>query len=189
MRKQTQRLFMIGSLLGACNPAVAGAPGHLDLTAFETEVKAAKQQAGQLELEILTAGSIPMDGKSGAFGYAALTDKGNNVLVLVTHLPIDDSSHEDPKSGFHPHVLDLKAPGVACAGATFEVDVASSKQNRAFDADYRWKVDGSKVKVEAVPTADLGDPGVDGVAAFTLKPVIGSDGTVTNLCVTVVDQL
>ena len=47
-----------------------------------------------LELEIKTTGKIPMDGKSGAFGYGALTDRGNNLLVAVTHLPIDDSAYE-----------------------------------------------------------------------------------------------
>ena len=45
-----------------------------------------------------------MDGESGAFGYAVLSSETNNALVLVTHLPIDDSSHDDPVGGFHTRV-------------------------------------------------------------------------------------
>jgi hypothetical protein len=51
-------------------------------------------------LEVETNVAIPMDGKSGAFGFGALTDGTNNVLVLTTHLLIDDSSHEHATSGF-----------------------------------------------------------------------------------------
>jgi len=47
-----------------------------------------------------------MGGKSGAFGYGALTDGGNNLLVAVTHLPIDDSSYEKTLSDIHTHALD-----------------------------------------------------------------------------------
>lgn len=47
-----------------------------------------------------------MDGESGAFGYGTLTDVGNNLLVVVTHLPIDDSSYEKTLSDIHTHVLD-----------------------------------------------------------------------------------
>ncbi len=75
-----------------------------------------------------------------AFGYAALTDGGNNLLVLVTHLPIDDSSYEHPESGFHTHVLDLKAPGEACPGADFEVDQTNSgKKTRHSTLTTQWK--------------------------------------------------
>lgn len=165
------------------------AQDHLRLKEIEISREAAKSGASTLSAEIETAGKIPMDGKAEAFGYALLTDQGNNVLVLVTHLPIDDSSHEDPKSGFHAHVLDLKAPSPACSGATFEVDLDNSKKNSAFDAAYRWKVKGAEIEVEAVPTGDLGDAGVEGVAAFTLKPILGANGAPTNLCVTVTDQI
>jgi hypothetical protein len=88
-----------------------------------------------------------MDGKSGAFGYAALTDDGNNLLVAVTHLPIDDSSYEKTPSGFHTHVLDLMKPTAACAGANFEVDLVNSGKNKAFDADYAWSVKKGKLTI------------------------------------------
>ena len=184
----TKQIRSYVALLLACSaPAALAAPDHLTLK--EVEVERSADRKGQLEIEIETMGKIPEDGKSGAFGYAALSDQGNNVLVLVTHLPIDDSSHEDARSGFHAHVLDLKAPGPACAGATFEVDLENSKKNTGFDANYRWKLKGAKATLEGVPGAELGDAGIEGIASFTLKPILGADGAPANLCVTVVDQI
>jgi hypothetical protein len=156
-----------------------------------TELKVLSEGKGNsktLDFELRTDAPIPVDGKSGAFGYAALTDSGNNIMVAVTHLPIDDSSHEDPVTGFHTHVLDLKAPTSACQGASFEVDLENSGKNSAFDADYKWKVDGNKVSVDNVPVSDLGDAGVEAVVSFTLKPVLDANKKPTNLCVTVVDK-
>jgi hypothetical protein len=186
--KKTTATLAAGTLWLVSSAGLA-AEDHLTIQFVEVERKAAKPNGGEINLKISVQGAVPMDGKAGAFGYAVLTDQGNNALVLVTHLPIDDSSHEDPKSGFHTHVLDLKAPGPACPGATFEVDLENSKKNAAFDADYRWKIKGSDIRIEAVPTADLGDAGVEGVAAFILKPVLNAKKAPTNLCVTVTDQI
>ena len=74
--------------------------------------------------------NIPMDGKSGAFGYGTLTDGGNNLLVSVKHLPIDDSYYEKTLSDIHTHVLGLMEPTAACTGANFEVDLASSGKTK-----------------------------------------------------------
>ncbi|MGR9085462.1 MAG: hypothetical protein ACU841_00105 [Gammaproteobacteria bacterium] len=166
---------------------VAETAGHLSIS----QLKVLAEGVGSnktLDVEIRARQPIPADGISGAFGYAALTDNGNNVMVVVTHLPIDDSSHEDPKSGFHTHVLDLKAPTDACAGASFEVDLENSAKNSAFDADYKWTVEGNKVFVDNVPVSDLGDAGVEAVVSFTLKPVLDANRKPTNLCVDVVDK-
>ena len=171
----------------ALDPARAESEGYLAIKNAEIETKG-KGGEKTLDLEIKTAKAIPVDGKSGAFGYAALTDNGNNLMVVVTHLPIDDSSHEDAKTGFHTHVLDLKQPTDACKGASFEVDLDNSGKNSAFDADYRWKVEGNKISVENIPVSDLGDSGVETVVSFTLKPILDSQKKPTNLCVTVVDK-
>lgn len=176
-------------LLITATPTVHAAehPGYLVIKESEVEVES-KGSNKTLDLEIETQAAIPVDGKSGAFGYGALTDGGNNILVLVTHLPIDDSSYEQAESGFHAHVLDLKAPGTTCPGANFEVDLDNSGKNKAFDADYKWKVEGKKISAEKVPVADLGDAGVESIVAFTLKPILGANQKPTNLCVTVTDQ-
>jgi hypothetical protein len=160
---------------------------YLSIKKTEVEVESSGGQK-KLELEVKTEAAIPVDGKSGAFGYAFLTDGGNNVLVAVTHLPIDDSSHENPSSGFHTHVLDLIPPTKACEGANFEVDLINSAKNSAFDADYTWKVEGNELSIKNVPVADLGDAGVETIAAFTLKPLLDEKGKPSNLCVTVVNK-
>ncbi|WP_305908125.1 hypothetical protein Q9L42_012205 [Methylomarinum sp. Ch1-1] len=187
MKIQTACISLLfGSVLNAAVYAGDKAD-YLQLKSVETEVEAENGKK-TLELEIKTQGNIPMDGKSGAFGYAALSDGPNNLLVAVTHLPIDDSSHENATSGFHTHVLDLKEPTQACEGANFEVDLDNSGKNKAFDADYKWSVRKNKIKVEDVPVADLGDAGVEAVVSFTLKPILDDKGSPTNLCVHVVDQ-
>ncbi|MBE0470004.1 MAG: hypothetical protein IBX55_10920 [Methyloprofundus sp.] len=162
-------------------------PGYLQLKAVEYEVNSDANHK-KLELEIKTQANIPVDGKSGAFGYAALTDGGNNVLVAVTHLPIDDSSFEKLPSGFHTHVLDLMAPSAACAQANFEVDLTNSAKNHGFDADYAWQVKKNKLTVKDIPVTDLGDAGVEAVVSFVLHPILDKNNNPTNLCVHVIDQ-
>ncbi|PKM12261.1 MAG: hypothetical protein CVV13_06120 [Gammaproteobacteria bacterium HGW-Gammaproteobacteria-3] len=185
--KITPLAVAFGICIVATNTYAAQTQGFLTIKSTEIEVKST---AGSktLDLEIKTAAPIPLDGKSGAFGYAALSDGGNNLLVLVTHLPIDDSSYENPVNGFHAHVLDLTEPGAACAGANFEVDLENSGKNKAFDADYKWQAKGNEISVKNVPVADLGDAGVESVVSFTLKPVLDANKKPAHLCVTVTHQ-
>ncbi len=188
--KLIKTITLLAAATGLClssTTAMSEPEGYLSIWRSSVKV-AGKGDSKTLAMEIQTAKPIPVDGKTGAFGYAALTDNANNLLVLVTHLPIDDSSHENQENGFHAHVLDLKEPTAACAGANFEVDLENSGKNTAFDADYPWKIQGSKISVENVPVKDLGDAGVDTIVSFTLKPVLNSQQKPTNLCVTVTDK-
>jgi hypothetical protein len=89
--------------------AIAAGTDHLKIKSAEAEWEGLEKSVG---LEVETNVAIPMEGKSGAFGFGALTDGTNNVLVLTTHLPIDDSSHEHATSGFQTHVLDLERPAL-----------------------------------------------------------------------------
>ncbi len=162
-------------------------PDYLDLKNSTIKVSRTHRNT-HLDIELKTAGTIPMDGKAGAFGYAFLTDGGNNVLVAVTHLPIDDSSYEQVPSGFHTHVLDLKAPTSSCAKANFEVDLENSAKNQSFDANYNWSIKKNKLKIKNVPVSDLGDGGVEGLASFTLKPVLNDQKKPDHLCVYVTAQ-
>ncbi|MGZ6238053.1 MAG: hypothetical protein ACXWMJ_12160 [Syntrophales bacterium] len=188
--KSISKTSLLASAIGlplAGGVALVETAGYLSLKEAEVEWEA-KADKKLLEVEIKTDKDIPMDGKSGAFGYAVLTDGGNNVLVLTTHLPIDDSSHEATPSGFHTHVLDLKNPTEACPGANFEVDLENSGKNTAFDADYKWKIDNNEASIEKVPVSDLGDAGVESVVSFTLKPILDANKKATNLCVSVVGK-
>lgn len=185
--KNATLLSLAAGLCLASSAALSETEGYLSIWRSSAKVSG-KGDNKTLALEIQTAKPVPLDGKSGSFGYAALTDNANNLLVLVTHLPIDDSSHENQENGFHTHVLDLKEPTAACAGANFEVDLENSGKNTAFDADYQWKINGSKISVENVPVNDLGDAGVETIVSFTLKPVLNTQQKPTNLCVTVTDK-
>lgn len=188
-----KRIYKISTLASAIALTLASgvvsaeSAGYMKINELKV-LSEGKGDSKTLDFELRVDGPIPVDGKSGAFGYAALTDSGNNIMVAVTHLPIDDSSHEDPVTGFHTHVLDLKAPTAACQGASFEVDLENSGKNSAFDSDYKWKVDGNKITVDNVPVSDLGDAGVEAVVSFNLKPVLDANNKPTNLCVTVVDK-
>jgi len=187
--KLSNKITLLATATALClasSAAFSETEGHLSIWRSSVKV-AGKGDNKTLAMEIQTAKPIPVDGKA-AFGYAALTDNANNLLVLVTHMPIDDSSHENQENGFHAHVLDLKEPTAACAGANFEVDLENSGKNAAFDADYQWKINGSKISVENVPVKDLGDAGVDTIVSFTLKPVLDAQQKPTNLCVTVADK-
>ena len=190
MNTQNRNRLVLGlGLWFAAAVAMAADDDHLRLQRGGNQVLSSKEGPRTVSIQIETKHIVPLDGKSGAFGYAALSDGGNNVLVLTTHLPIDDSSHEAADSGFHTHVLDLKAPTSACGGASFEVDFDNSKKNTGFDAGYRWSIRGANLEIRDVPVAELGDAGIEGLASFTLKPILGADGKPTNLCVTVVDQI
>jgi hypothetical protein len=186
IKKAAMLTATIGLYLTSAS-AMSEAAGYLSISRTEVKVKG-KGDTKTLMMEVQTAEPIPVDGKSGAFGYAALSDDANNLLVLVTHLPIDDSSYENQESGFHAHVLDLKAPTDACKGANFEVDLENSGKNTAFDADYKWAVDNNRITVQNVPVKDLGNAGVESIVSFTLKPMLDANKKPTNLCITVADK-
>lgn len=184
------KISIIAAIIGILllpNIAIPGNTDYLTINKANSSWNG-KRDDKKLSMQVTTGANIPMDGKSGAFGYALLTDNGNNIMVVVTHLPIDDSSFEQLPSGFHTHVLDLKQPTPACNDATFEVDLDNSPKNTAFDADYKWSVRNNTILVNQVPVSDLADSGAEAIVSFTLKPVLGVDKKPTNLCVTVVDQ-
>ena len=186
MKKQSLIFICMGVLAIFGSSAVAAGTDYLKMKSAEAEWGGREKS---VELEIETHVAIPMDGKSGAFGFDALTDGTNNVLVLTNHLPIDDSSHEQAPSGFHTHVLDLKTPGSACGGANLEVDLEVSAKNSAFDVNDAWTIKGNKVEVEKVPATNLGDAGVENLVTFTIKPILDAQQKPTNLYITVIDQM
>lgn len=166
----------------------AFASGHLTF-ASDATVDTKTNGTERIKVSFTTGADVPVDGSAGAFGYAVITDATtfNNVLVLVTHLGIDDSEHEDPTSGFHTHVLDLMGPSAACSGFDAEVNLAASVANKGFDLDGEYSIDGSEVSIGYTPTKLLADGSVDAVASFTVTPVFDGDGNLTNLCVDVVN--
>lgn len=171
-------------------PASAAEHDYLKFKEFEIETKWKDKAKGkQLELELETGATVPMDGKSGAFGYGALSNGLARVLILATHLPITDSKQPPSSSGFHTHVLDLKPPSAACVGATYEIDLEKSRSNSGFDTGFEWSIKGSKVELEKVPASEIGDSGIESLISFVVKPVLDAQQKPTNLCLSVAEQI
>jgi hypothetical protein len=185
--------------------SVAFADGHLSIDNVSVQFF---DSNSKVRVTVETAAAIPTDGASGAFGYAVLTESGNgpdlslgNALVLVTHLGLDDSGFEDPISGFHTHVLDLMPPTSVCSGASLEVDLVGSGDNRGFDLNTYWSVvkkiskngDRNVANIGRAPIRLLNSnpklraPKVEAVAAFTVEP--RTDGPDLHLCVFVIDAV
>ena len=182
----TKTIILVTSLAAIFVVSMLIAPswsvGHVVLDESEVEV----EDGATLDVKIKVTAKIPKD-ESSAFGYAALTDGGNKVLVLVTHVPaFDDSAFDDKKGGFHTHVLDLKAAagGPCPAGFQFEVDFTVAPT----DPGYKNSVGSKTVKIKNVPIGDLGDAGVETIAGFVAS-IVGPVGTPTNVCVKVITTI
>ncbi len=154
---------------------------YLQLAGFD-----ASARGTILNATLRTKGGIPTNRRAGAFGYAIMTRSFDRVLIVVTHPGITDSKAVGV-GGFHTHVLDLTDASMQCSGHTAEVDLASATKPN-FDPGYRFSIAGNKVIVSGVPVSALQGSKVEGVAAFTLKPIF-SDKKLTNLCVDVVTKL
>jgi len=142
-------LFAISVIFAQSVTAEDDKPDYLKIK--DTSVTYLADEDGTfLKAEIKTEGKIK---ETGAYGYGLLTDGGNNVLALTTHMCASDSPYQgnapDKKcpnpiglldedftrdndgKDFHAHVLDLMPYTSACKTATglpngFEVDVANS---------------------------------------------------------------
>lgn len=184
-------LFLVNAALpGAQGAAENDTDKFLSIASTSAEVRRwwnGEQIVSLMDSKVKVRGEIPLDGMSGNVGYAWQTDGHNNVLVLISHLPFDESSYQMPGPGYYTYVLDMKEPSPRCAQYDLEVDIPGSKANPAFDKDYEWSVDGKRLKVSGVPTADLGDEGVDSIVAIRLVSVL-SEEVVTNVCVDVVEN-
>ena len=179
----------------ACDENDNELAGYLIIEETNVEIKNTPNEKNpRLRIHITTEDEVPTDGSANLFGYAILTTDGstgsnvlNNVLVLVAHVPLDDSSHEDPVSGIHAHVLDLMETSGACSSHDLEVDLTNSGANKGFDLDTEWTIDGNEITIGYVPTKLLNGNEVAGIVAFTVTPVFDSEDSLTNICVDVVE--
>jgi len=205
MNTKTILAISIAAAFMVSTMGMAYAVGHLGImdTDVETKVNSKGNPNERIKVHIEVGAGIPLDGTMG-FGYGIMTDKTpgageapftlepDNVHVLVTHLPIDDTAAVEDDSGLHTHVLDLKDATSACTAvsADFEVDVMGSLANKGFDLDSDWEVDGNTAWIGFVPTKLLNSGDVDVIVSFMVIPV-PSDAMVfddlTNLCIKTID--
>jgi len=100
-------LFLASTMLlgvEATGQDTEGVSKFLSISSSSTEVKRwwdGDTIVSYVDTQIKVRGDIPLDGMSGTFGYAWLTDDLDNVLALVSHLPIDENSYQIPGPGLY----------------------------------------------------------------------------------------
>ena len=142
-------------------------------------------------MDIRTGGNIPSEKGNSGFGYAVLTDVGdefvNNVLVAITDIGLDDYD-ESKNDKLDTHVLDLTGDVSSdCSGSDYEVD-RSSSDNEAFDTNYPIDIQGNEVSIDDVDTGDLAGDTVKAIASFTADAVT-NNGKIQHICIDIQDVL
>lgn len=149
----------------------AFATGHLDIVNAEL-----KQKNDKVKLELYTAQDAG-SGVPNAYGYAALTADGQNILAVTTHFGIDDEEPDatEENAYFHTHIVDVI--GNCDTGLQVSADP---------DAVGNLKIDGTEVKVTNVDAADVG--ALTGqVISFTIH--LEGEGAGTKVCVVPQDSV
>jgi hypothetical protein len=175
---------------------VTGTTASSSHTAFAVEnylqlKSATVTENGNIDVDIKTGGNIPTQRDDSGFGYAVLTDVGDefvdNVLVAVTHIGFDDFDRSIEDNEFHTHVLDLTNDiSSDCSGSDFEVS-RTSTDNKAFDPNYPLDIQGNEISIDNMDTDDLAGNTVKAIASFTAEAIFDNDGDVQHVCVDIQD--
>ncbi|HEY9386825.1 MAG TPA: hypothetical protein VIP70_07280 [Nitrososphaeraceae archaeon] len=175
-------------------PVAFAVQDYLQLQSFDVK----EQDNGAIDVQIKTEGDIPTREAKSGFGYAVLTDVGDeeveNALVAVTHIGFVDFDEEAAveENEFHTHVLDLTGSvSGECEDSNYEVDLQSSAANEAFDPGYPLSIENNKITIEDVQTDDLAGDNVKAVVSFTAEAIFdGNNGDdVEQICIDIEDIL
>jgi hypothetical protein len=146
-----------------------------------------------IDVDIRTGGNIPSEKGNNGFGYAVLTDVGDesvdNVLVAISDIGIKNNDKSTTKNDkMNTYVLDLTGDtSKACSGSDYEV-TKSSSDNEGFDTSYPIDVEGNKISIDDVDTNDLASGTVKGIASFTAE-AITNNGKIKQICIDIQDVL
>jgi hypothetical protein len=147
---------------------------------------------GDIDVDIRTGGNIPSESGNNGFGYAVLTDVGDesvdNVLVAISDIGLKNNDKSTKSDKLHTYVLDLTGDtSKACSGSDYEV-TKSSSDNEAFDTSYPIDVKGNKISIDDVNTNDLASDTVKAIASFTAE-AITNNGKIKQICIDIQDVL
>ena len=147
---------------------------------------------GDIEVDIRTGGNIPSESGNNGFGYAVLTDVGDesvdNVLVAISDIGLKNNDKSTKNDKLHTYVLDLTGDtSKACSGSDYEV-TKSSSDNEGFDTIYPIDVEGNKISIDDVDTNDLASGTVKAIASFTAE-AITNNGKIKQICIDIQDVL
>src|SRR5918999_5418525 len=147
---------------------------------------------GEIDVDIRTGGNIPSESGNNGFGYAVLTDVGDesidNVLVAISDIGLKNNDKSTKNDKLHTYVLDLTGDtSKACSGSDYEV-AKSSSDNEGFDTSYPIDVKGNKISIDDVNTNDLASDTVKAIASFTAE-AITTNGKIKQICIDIQDVL
>lgn len=147
---------------------------------------------GDIDVDIRTGGNIPSESGNNGFGYAVLTDVGDesvdNVLVAISDIGLKNNDKSTKNDKLHTYVLDLTGDtSKACSGSDYEV-AKSSSDNEGFDTIYPIDVEGNKISIDDVDTNDLASGTVKAIASFTAE-AITNNGKIKQICIDIQDVL
>jgi hypothetical protein len=143
---------------------------------------------GDIDVDIRTGGNIPSESGNNGFGYAVLTDVGDesvdNALVAVSNIGIKSTKNDK----LNTYVLDLTGDTTrACSGSDYEV-TKSSSDNEGFDTSYPIDVEGNKISIDDVDTEDLASGTIKATASFSAE-AITNNGKIKQICIDIQDVL
>ena len=147
---------------------------------------------GDIDVDIRTGGNIPSESGNNGFGYAVLTDVGDesvdNVLVAISDIGLKNNDKSTKNDKLHTYVLDLTGDtSKDCSGSDYEV-TKSSSDNEGFDTSYPIDVEGNKISIDDVDTNDLASGTVKAIASFTTE-AITNNGKIKQICIDIQDVL
>lgn len=147
---------------------------------------------GDIDVDIRTGGNIPSESDNNGFGYAVLTDVGDesvdNVLVAISDIGLKNNDKSTKNDKLHTYVLDLTGDtSKACSGSDYEV-TKSSSDNEAFDTSYSIDVKGNRISIDDVNTNDLASDTVKAIASFTAEAITNND-KIKQICIDIQDVL
>ena len=147
---------------------------------------------GDIDVDIRTGGNIPSESGNNGFGYAILTDVGDesvdNVLVAISDIGLKNNDKSTKNDKLHTYVLDLTGDtSKACSSSDYEV-TKSSSDNEGFDTIYPIDVEGNKISIDDVDTNDLASGTVKAIASFTAE-AITNNGKIKQICIDIQDVL
>ena len=147
---------------------------------------------GDIDVDIRTGGNIPSESGNNGFGYAVLTDVGDesvdNVLVAISDIGLKNNDKSTKNDKLHTYVLDLTGDtSKDCSGSDYEV-TKSSSDNEGFDTIYPIDVEGNKISIDDVDTNDLASGTVKAIASFTAE-AITNNGKIKQICIDIQDVL
>jgi hypothetical protein len=147
---------------------------------------------GNTDVDIRTGGNIPSENGNNGFGYAILTEVGDesvdNVLVAISDIGIKNHDKSTKNDKLNTYVLDFTGDTTrACSDSDYEV-TKSSSDNEAFDTDYPIDVEGNKISADDIDTNDLASDTVKAIASFTAE-AITNNGKIKQICIDIQDVL